>query len=265
LGWAYVPDASVRHRSEEFDVEVRIHSRGFRGEEWSLEASAAARVLVLGDSFAFGWGVEEHERFSARLAAEFPHWLVVNAAVSGYGTDQELLVLRRLVDEVRPDLVVCVFCANDLYENAGALSYGKPKPRFVLTGEELGPLIPPVEPSWIARHSQLWRGVAKLRWERNHARREASPGQEWSLTLALLSAMKEAAGPATLLIVSEGEVPRKRLSDFTSAHAGITHLDLDSSTGGSGLDRFEEDGHWTAVGHAEVAAALSKRLRGWRP
>ncbi|MAF66905.1 MAG: hypothetical protein CMJ84_14775 [Planctomycetes bacterium] len=265
LGWAYSPGARRRHRSEEFDVEVRIHSRGFRGEEWDLESDASPRVLILGDSFAFGWGVEEHETFSAHLAAEHEDWLVCNAAISGFGTDQELLVLRRLASKVRPDIVVCVFCTNDVYENATAVSYGKPKPRFLLSEGTLGPLEAPAELSFLARHSQLWRAIAKMRWERAHLRRKVSPEDEWRLTLALLEAMKASAGEAPLLIVSEGAAAGDRLAALARRRAGIRHLDLDRVPGESAVEHFAVDGHWTAAGHALVGRALSARLDEWVP
>jgi len=46
-----------------YNVEVRFNSLGFR-ESKSLQVSGADSIFVVGDSFGFGWGVEEPLRFS---------------------------------------------------------------------------------------------------------------------------------------------------------------------------------------------------------
>ena len=99
--------ARARHTTAEFDVEIAISARGFRGPEWPqiLGQDGRKTVLVL-------------------------EWDVLNAAVSGYGTDQQLLLLQCLLPDVRPDLVVCVFCANELWESMADMAYGRRKPRF---------------------------------------------------------------------------------------------------------------------------------------
>jgi lysophospholipase L1-like esterase len=120
---------------------VRINSDGMRDREHALQKPAnRVRVAVLGDSYtealqvdvqqAF-WSVAERElrrRFGdAGKEVEF-----LNFGVAGYGTAQELLMLRHHVWKYDPDVIVLVFCHNDIQDNSRELGGGPVRPYFVL-------------------------------------------------------------------------------------------------------------------------------------
>ena len=98
-------------------VLVEVGGDGFRGDgERGIEGGR--RVLVLGDSFVMAENVPLEGTFVRRLAADLEAQLGcavqgVNAGRSGYGPDQSLLLLQRELDEVAPDLIVCVLCAHN--------------------------------------------------------------------------------------------------------------------------------------------------------
>ena len=102
---------SGRLRSGEFNVRVRINSRGFRGDEWCFES--LHRILILGDSFTFGYGVEEDDTYSSvlerSLREENCGATVYNAGIPGYGTVQEYSLLTELYDIIRPQLVILAY------------------------------------------------------------------------------------------------------------------------------------------------------------
>ena len=101
-----------------------IGSAGLRGEP---PAPGRPSVLVVGDSFTFGEGVQLEETFTARLERAFavrPNVpAFVNAGVPGYGTVEEAARLPSLLDRYEPKAVLLVAIPNDaipLQEAAGA-------------------------------------------------------------------------------------------------------------------------------------------------
>jgi GDSL-like Lipase/Acylhydrolase family len=106
-------------------VPVKINSLGLHDDrEYRLvKGPNTIRLLVLGDSVAFGHGsVYEHTYpylLEQRLRAWRPDvdWEVWNAAVPGYNTSQELAHLLEFGPVSQPDLVVIAFFENDIADN----------------------------------------------------------------------------------------------------------------------------------------------------
>src|SRR5262245_1651253 len=67
LGWAGVPDADADFDYVDTRHHVHQNARGFRGADVPLERSARRRVVVLGDSFVWGFGVEDAQIFTELL------------------------------------------------------------------------------------------------------------------------------------------------------------------------------------------------------
>jgi GDSL-like Lipase/Acylhydrolase family len=89
-----------------------INELGFRG---GPIRGKGRNILVLGDSFTYGWGVLDHETFSAKLGEWFAGEVtVINGGQPGYGVFQMAATLSRVEDIIRPDLVVLVIWQGDL-------------------------------------------------------------------------------------------------------------------------------------------------------
>lgn len=101
------------------------NSRGYRTtREFTVPKPAATkRVLLLGDSFTFGQGVDDSQTFAAeaqrRLEVACPATRVeiINAGVPGFGTSQELARLESEGLALEPDVVVLGFYGNDPDDN----------------------------------------------------------------------------------------------------------------------------------------------------
>ena len=110
---------TFRFVGREFDVEFHVNHLGLRDDEADL---AAPDVVVLGDSYAMGWGVAASETLAARVQAA-SGLKVLNAAVSSYGTAREVKLLERL-DLSRARALVIQYGANDAWENASLRRHG---------------------------------------------------------------------------------------------------------------------------------------------
>lgn len=105
----------------EFDVSIAVNARGMRDEAVDRRKAGETRLLVLGDSFPFGWGVEAEETFGARLEdalrPQLPGIQVLNGGVPGYGPVDLADWLERYGVDLEPDLVlVTFFLGNDLID-----------------------------------------------------------------------------------------------------------------------------------------------------
>jgi len=107
---------------------VKINSHGFRDSEYPIAKTGRYRMVVLGDSIAFGNGVAIEDAFSEVLERSLNRRLgdrveVLNLGVGGYDIIQEVALLEHLGLPFSPDLVILAFCTNDIGDFTVNLQY----------------------------------------------------------------------------------------------------------------------------------------------
>lgn len=119
-------DGMLYHHKPDLDLSLgsfrlRTNPLGCRGPAVAVPKPAGTfRILLLGDSVAFGWGVDDEVTFARRLEREWNDGKparrleVVNTGHPMYDTNQEAAVLRRLGAQLQPDLVLLVYVVNDV-------------------------------------------------------------------------------------------------------------------------------------------------------
>ena len=123
------PEAGFEHRPDStahlMGVDVATNRFGLRSNEIELEKPANTyRIVVIGDSVTFGWGVPQDQTYSAQLErilnteppAGFPQdvqFEVLNLGVGNYNTAQEIARLQDIGLQFDPDLILLGYFIND--------------------------------------------------------------------------------------------------------------------------------------------------------
>lgn len=125
----YDPDLGLRYKKNltatisypEFSMQWSTNSRGFRGPE--PPASPQGCIVILGDSFSEGWGVNDGEEYASLLRqaldARYGEGVVpvINAAVSASGNGRWIKLLQGDLADYQPRLVLLQACWNDAIDN----------------------------------------------------------------------------------------------------------------------------------------------------
>lgn len=135
LGWAPIPSVRQYHSQQGFSVLVEQNSLGLRApqEIGMARTNGKYRALVLGDSYVWGYGADQADIFTQDMVHARDDLELVNMGVSGYGTDQALLLYRNFGRDFDVDAVVLAFTTyNDIANNISEEAYGYDKPYFTL-------------------------------------------------------------------------------------------------------------------------------------
>jgi len=119
-----IPNQTYTHTTPEYRIEIRTNAKGIRADEEFSYAKPAGvkRIVVLGDSFGMGYGVDLQDSFTEQMRRLLQIKLkqkveIINLSSSGYGTAEELLVLQHEGIRYQPDLVLLAWHKTDAEDN----------------------------------------------------------------------------------------------------------------------------------------------------
>lgn len=136
---------------------VRRNNLNYRGRDILIpKPTGVFRIMVLGDSFTWGVGLKEEERYSSLLDSSLSNYFkdmnieVVNCGRASASTMEERDSLIRLKNMIQPDMIIVGFCQND------------PQPKYENYSEELEKF----DDRWanIARKIQINLSILKLNY-----------------------------------------------------------------------------------------------------
>lgn len=223
LGWDGLENAEDDFEWLDTRHHVKQNRFGYRGSEYEFQRTKKRRIVVLGDSFTWGFGVDDNDIFTSIIEKKTQFSVeLVNLGVSGYGSDQEFLLWLKKGYLWKPDdIILMITIVNDPWENLVSTAYGYPKPllklrkdgKLVLTNTPIPqrdtPWNKPKESYKIERHGWVYSLLTKSAFanlfitvisenrtvrnymESKHLIPSRSPGYDWEYPLYLTILDKE--------------------------------------------------------------------------
>jgi len=266
-GYALRPSSTTEYLYPEEDprrLTVVSNRRGFRDDRELDEPDDRPRVLVLGDSFVFGEGVEAPERFTNDLE-DLLGYRVDSAGMTGWGPDLMLRALETVEAQADPDVVlVCLYTHDFRRVHPLYAGIGFEIPRYELRDGRLV-TVPYPAPSF-------WQKL-RILWAVSPVRRSWDSGM-WDLHRAILDrfrALADERGFRLGLVFLPGRADtdadrerREWLAEYSGEHR-VAFLDLTEPVLERPRDELFIAGgnpHWNPAGHARVAAVLGPWVEG---
>lgn len=277
-----VPNETYQHYYPgDYDITINTNNVGARGtRDYDITKSPGQRrIALIGDSFIFGYGVEDKETVGAQLQQQLgAKTEVLSFAVSGFGQAEQLVMADHLIKSYEIDLAVLFFFDNDIKNNINSGLYRlDDQGQLQRTGQSYLPGVKLREwlhAIWITdfffRHSRLWNLVRERAagWVhlRNEERNEDPDRQKQAraLTTALLATLGARFPEAVVYVIPLCHRKTRKLStNFDQVSRGIS--EKFKVLGGSeehGPDQYHDtDTHWNKTGHRRAAEVLSQWIQ----
>lgn len=282
-------------RTGESRFSCSHNSTGLRDTEHSFKKPKNTyRILGLGDSFTYGYGVSFEQTYLYQLEKMLSHKNstgtnieIIKAGMPGYWPEPERILLEKYGMQYMPDLVLVGFTPRDVTDTfSGNASYKVSRDGYLMPGGVFSNLSNQL---YVHSHffrlliTKLWR-VFKFnffdRWSaiyQNHGFHEKDWLKIENEYLAMLSIVKKAG--ANLVIVHIPEIiplqnnvdksyPSRRLSNWCQSN-GVSFIDvLPAMEEKHNIDSFYwKEGHCNAKGHTMIAKTIAAFLlkRGLLP
>lgn len=293
-----MPNQVYTHKTPDYTVEFRTNSKGMRANrDFPYEKPVGVkRIVVLGDSFGMGYGVSLEGSFTEQTRRKLEISLgqkveVINLSVSGYGTAEQLLMLRHEGVKYSPDLVLLTWHATDPNDNLRSglfeLKEGQllHKNATYLPGVKIREfLFSFAAYRWLAGNSHFYNWIrdfaggkvkkiiASMKSSKLEAQSEAvdTTSPDYSLSIALLEAMKqetEGAGAKLLLLEIPNRVSRVEFivsmpDEIRQRFDYVSPIHAFRQQSGNMLYWEKSHGHFTPLGCKLVGEVLIGRIVG---
>lgn len=281
-----IPDKHLTWKLQPYtEGPLKTNELGFRDTPYNPKAEH--RILLLGDSVAWGDGIEDiNAIFPQQLQEILSHtdaeeYEIINSAVLGYSTFQQRKYLELYGMSLDPQLIVLQFCLNDVVERYSSLAhYGGDN---VFLGVDTRHSIQGAY-GFLMHNSRLFEGMARMAmgWSRDiqaykmeklasdHLSKELK--EAWDITLSEIEGIRQQAAsrniPLMLVIApyrfqlddpENLNQPQKVLWEYARTK-NVEVIDLlpifSHVNRSSDIPLFNDANHFSIAGHTLAAQTL---------
>jgi lysophospholipase L1-like esterase len=107
LIWKTKPNINTIFES----AHLTTNSLGFRNDE--IGEKTKKRIIIMGPSSSFGWGVEREKTFPFLLSQKLKNYEIINASVIGYSSYQGKILFETIIKKLSPDIIIFAYGVND--------------------------------------------------------------------------------------------------------------------------------------------------------
>ena len=264
-----------------------LNSNGFRSIEFKNHRTSKPKVLLLGDSFTWGWNASNYTNsFADRLSAM--GYAIYNSGISATDPAQYQAVAEKYVSIIRPDIVIMNFyMANDVvyhirearphqiysWETNAGVFYSFPSGKYISSADSAykyvakANSIPETESKWFNQMmassvitTRVWNALAQLGLgyflldDPNKIPRPELPCVDLH-AMAIKKVCDESDASFLLSIIPD----HTKLEDdsYKSLFGEINPVKVSGLTG----DQYNQvDGHFNDEGHAHYAKFLASQI-----
>lgn len=232
---------------------VETNMEGLRDDNFSMKpAKGTKRILVLGDSFTFGIGVNSTERYTdimeRRLKRDSGSYEVINAGIAGYGAQDYLNFFKERGRNYEPEVVIISLSQNDIWGRQHIVDY---KLDLVRKNKSLNPPINEDEAAYLERRSEIYK--KSLLSDSNGTK--------------ILHSLKEIENFTDSKIILHGyllnDEQASTISDWAEENENISYVprNIKFSVFPSSVYLIPYDNHYNEIGHRWMAEQLTPKVK----
>jgi hypothetical protein len=107
--------------TSDHSLVYRVNNYGFRGDDLDISRNHRIRIAVIGDSFCWGSGVKEKDRFTALIEERLnqekilgQEYEVYKFCMPGFNTATEVALYEQVILHFQPDILLISYFLNDI-------------------------------------------------------------------------------------------------------------------------------------------------------